>query len=271
MTTDVPEVARELYAQPPDGFVASRNALVQRLKAEGDAETAATVAKLRRPTVAAATVNLAALRHGDLVQELLDAGSRLGAAQRQLLSGKGSAAEELRAAGDARRRMVRELTDAAIEAATADGREADHLRDEIAGTFEAATLDDALGTRLREGTIEKAVTPSAGLTGVEGFAVLPGGASGDAREAPSRGASRSAEQAANEAREARAAANEAAKAADRAAEEAERLARAAEAAERTAREARAEERRLRDEATTARRRAERAERSARASAGRAER
>ena len=270
MTTDVPEVARELYAEPPDGFVASRNALVQRLKAEGDAETAATVVKLRRPTVAAATVNLAARRHGDLVQELLDAGSRLGSAQRQLLSGKGSAAEELRAAGEARRGAVRELTDAAVEAAAADGREADHLRDEIAGTFEAATLDDALGARLREGTIEKAVTPSAGLTGVEGFAVLPGGASDDAREAPSR-SSRSAEQAANEAREARAAADEAARAADLAAEDSKRLAHAAEDAERAAREARAEERRLRDEATTARRRAERAERAARAAADRAER
>lgn len=274
MSTDVPKVARDLYAGSPEEFVASRNELAKRLRADGDAPTAGVVAKLRRPTVAAAAVNLGSRAHADLVEQLLDTGARLGSAQRQLLSGRSSAANELRDASDERRRLVRELADAAIETASGEGRNVAHLRDEIAGTFEAATLDDDLGDRLRQGTVERSVTPSAGLTGIEGLAVIPGGAE-EAADAPSDDIPsrdrRTAERAAKEARDARSAADRAEKAVSRAAEKAERLARAADEAERVSREARAEERRLRDEASTAKRRAERAERSAKAAAERASR
>jgi hypothetical protein len=275
VSAEVPDVARELYAGPPEDFVASRNALAKQLKADGDAETAAIVAKLRRPAVAASVVNLAARTHPELVSQLLDAGGRLAGAQRQLLSGKNAAAGEMRAASEERRRLVRELADAAIAVAAEVGRSAEHLRDEIAGTFEAATLDDDLADRLRAGTIEKPVTPSAGLEGLEGFAVIPGGAGSDADEAaegpeqdePTR-AQRAAEAAAAEASRARVEAERAAAAAAEAGERADELARAAEEAERAAREARGEERRLRDEASTARRRAERAQRAADAAARR---
>lgn len=276
MATEVPAVARDLYGIPPEDFVAARADLVKQLKAGGDAATAATVGKLRRPTVAAAAVNLTVRRNGDVVEQLLDAGTRLAGAQRQLMSGRTGAAEELRKVGEERRRLVRQLTDAAVAIAASDGRDAEHLRDEIAGTFEAATLDGAIGERLREGTIEKAVVPSAGLGGLEGFAVIPGGAddapdgAADARAGKTGGADR-AEQAAAQAREARVAADRAEKAAAKAAAKADRLAHAAAEAERAAREARAEERRLRDEAATARRRADRAERAAKAATARARR
>jgi len=275
VSPDVPEIALDLYAAPPEDFVASRNALAKQLKADGDDAAAAIVAKLRRPTVAASLVNVAARAHPDLVTQLLDAGTRLAGVQRKLLSGK-DASEELRAVSDERRRFVRALTDAAITDATDAGRAADHLRDEVAGTFEAATLDDDLGERVRRGVIERTVTPSAGLSGLEGFALIPGG--GDAApdetepaEDPSSRAQRAAERALDEARRARADADEAAGSAAEAAAEADRLSRAAEDAERAARDARSEERRLRDEASTARRRAERAERAARAAAERASR
>lgn len=276
MSTSVPEIARDLYAGPPEDFIASRNALAKQLKADGDADTAAIVAKLRRPTVAASVVNLAAQAHRDRIQELLDAGSRLAGAQRQLLSGKASAAKDLRAAGDERRRLVREVTEAVLATAAEAGRTVDHLRDEVSGTFEAATLDEDLGERVRAGTVEKAVTPSAGLTGLEGFAVIPGGADEPdltedaAADGPSR-AQVAAEQAAAEAERARQEADRAIEAADAAAQRARELATAAEDAERAAREAKAEERRLRDEASTAKRRADRAERSAETAARRAER
>ncbi|HSL10639.1 MAG TPA: hypothetical protein VLA82_04935 [Actinomycetota bacterium] len=281
MTTDAPEVpgvARDLYASPPEDFVASRNALAKQLKADGDAATAAVVAKLRRPAVAAFVVNVAARARADLVSELLDAGGRLAGAQRQLLSGKNAASKDLRAASDERRRIVRELTDVAISAAADAGRSAEHLRDEVAGTFEAATLDDELAERLRSGTIEKPVTPSAGLEGFEGFAVIPGGAAagedgvGDEEasheDAPSR-MRRAADAATAEATRAREVADRAVAAADEAAERANELSKAAEDADRAAREAKAEERRLRDEASTARRRADRAQRAADAAARRA--
>jgi hypothetical protein len=276
---DVPDIARDLYAEPPEGFVEARNALAKELKASGDTSTAATVAKLKRPTVAASVVNLGARAAPELVERLLGAGTRMAGAQRALLSKKPTAAKDLRSATDERRRLVRELADVAIDAATEAGRNADHLRDEVAGTFEAATLDEDLAARLREATIEKSVTPSAGLRAIEGFAVIPGGAdaSGDEdvddAEVTSAGdrALAKADAAAREAKQARSVADRALKAADRAGEKADRLAKAAEDAERAARDARAEERRLRDEASTARRRAERAERAARAAAGRAPR
>lgn len=278
MAAEVPEVALDLYAVPPEGFVAARNELAKQLRDDGEAETAATVAKLRRPTVAAAVVNAAARAHLDLVEELLASGSALAAAQRKLLAKKSGAAEELREAADARRKAIRALVDAALTDAEAAGRPADHLRDEVAGTFEAATLEEDLAERVRLGAIEKTAVPSAGLAGVEGFSLIPGGAesaggsddTADPEPAQTR-ASRVAQEAADAARSARKAADEAAAAATRAAEEADRLAGIAEETERAARAARVEERRLRDEASTARRRAERAERAARSAAERASR
>jgi hypothetical protein len=46
-----------LYAGPPEEFVAARDALAKRLRADGDRATAAEVAKLRRPTATAAALN----------------------------------------------------------------------------------------------------------------------------------------------------------------------------------------------------------------------
>src|SRR5207253_5292734 len=91
-----------LFELSPDAFVAARDDLAKRLKAEGRSEEAARVRSLRRPTVAAWAANQVARRNPGDLQELLDAGAALRQAQRKVLSGvKGGGFRE---AMDRRRR-----------------------------------------------------------------------------------------------------------------------------------------------------------------------
>jgi hypothetical protein len=60
-----------LYSAPLTGFVKARNALVKRLKAEGDATGAKDVAALKKPAMAAWVLNQLVGRHGELVQRVL--------------------------------------------------------------------------------------------------------------------------------------------------------------------------------------------------------
>ena len=57
----------DLFALPPAEFIAARDALAKRLKADGDATRAAEVKALRRPSVAAWAVNQVARRKPELV------------------------------------------------------------------------------------------------------------------------------------------------------------------------------------------------------------
>ena len=267
MATDppsLPPAARDLFALDPDGFIAARDALAKELRDDGDAETAVAVKALRRPTVAAWAANQAARSDPELVQELLDAGERLAGAQRAVLSGKG-AADVLRHAGDQRRELIRRLTDAAAAALDDAGRPSAGVRDEIAGTFEAATLDPEAATRVRAGVLERSVSPPSGLGGIEGFTVLQGGGSAPRRKAPPERDSakdrREAERVVRAADKADAAAADAQVRARSARDAADEAAGRAEELEATARAAERDARRLANEAKTARKRAERATRS----------
>ncbi|MBC8989198.1 MULTISPECIES: hypothetical protein [Micromonospora] len=81
------EVIRQLYATPPDRFVAARDAAVAQARQSGDPRTAREIAKLRRPTVAAWLVNLLAIRRPELVADLSQLAESLRAAQRDLRGG----------------------------------------------------------------------------------------------------------------------------------------------------------------------------------------
>lgn len=75
----------QLYAGPPDQFIAQRDAVVKQAKGAGDKELADQVKALRRPTVAAALLNR--LHHRDDssgLDELLALGEKLRAAQSKL-------------------------------------------------------------------------------------------------------------------------------------------------------------------------------------------
>jgi hypothetical protein len=100
-----------LFSVPLDRFVSERNALVTELKREGDAEAAAEVAALRKPSLVAWTVNRLAYERRRDVDLLLDAGKRLVDAQQASITQGGRG--DLDAAQGALRRAVETLIEAA--------------------------------------------------------------------------------------------------------------------------------------------------------------
>jgi hypothetical protein len=249
---------QDLYGLSPAEFVGARDALAKELKDAGRADDAAAVKKLRRPSVVAWAVNVAAREHPAEVQELLEAGGELRRAQRKTLSVAGT--DELRRATEARRVVIQRLADAAM--AVIGDRGAPH-RDAIEGTLTAASVDDQLAERLQEGTLEREARPPAGFGAVEGFEVLTGGVgeAGEPEESPA--ARREAErERARVAREAERRAAAAERSAERATQHAAQLKEKAAEATATAKEADAEAKRLADEARTERKRADRAARDA---------
>src|SRR5947208_7578771 len=89
------EAADQLYGSSLDDFVSERTRLVKELRATGEAEEAATLAKSRKPTVAAWVLNQLARRNRRDIDLLLDAGHRLRDAQATALSGQDRDAFEL--------------------------------------------------------------------------------------------------------------------------------------------------------------------------------
>src|SRR5512141_3189256 len=85
MTLD--EAIDELYGADLRAFVAERARLVRELRAQGDREDAEELAKLRKPTVFAWTLNQLARRERRDVDLLLDAGHRPREAQAGVLHG----------------------------------------------------------------------------------------------------------------------------------------------------------------------------------------
>jgi len=239
--------AASLYASAPEDFIAGRNALADELRAAGEDDLAAAVKKLRKPSVVAWAVDVAARGNPEDVTALLRAGDELRRAQRAAISGGGQT--ELRAAAQARRGIIATLTDAATSAL---GPRAGPHRDAIASTFEAASVDPDLGSRLREGTLDKEAAPGTGLGVPEGFQLLEGGAA-KGKDDRAAAAEREAE-----AKEAERAATSAERDAERAELRAEQLRAKARAAVEEAEAAETEASRLADEARTQRRRAHRA-------------
>jgi hypothetical protein len=152
----------ELYGLPPEDFTAARTKLVKELKEAGDKVGAATVQALRKPTVAAWTVNQLARSSGKDIEELLAVGSELREAQKKALSGGG--AKGLQEAGARRRQLVDRLVQAAgriLEKAGSSPTRA-HL-DEVANSLMAATVDDQAAEVVRRGRLEKELPPPAGF------------------------------------------------------------------------------------------------------------
>jgi hypothetical protein len=243
---------RELYGVPPEEFIEARDRLAKELKDAGQDDEAATVKKLRKPSVVAWALNAAAREAPEDVDALLEAGEELRRAQRKALSKAGT--DDLFTATEARKRATRAVADRALEALGARG---EAHRDRIVSTLEAASIDRELGRRLREGTLERDAQPTSGFAAIEGFELLQGGAS--AAESPGESVEERRERV-REAKEAEREAVRAERVAEQASKRAADLRGKAAAAEAGAREAEAEAKRLADEAKTARKRADRASR-----------
>jgi hypothetical protein len=163
----VPDLEAELddlYALPPQDFTRARNDLAQRLKQAGQADAAARVKQLRKPTVPLWAVNQLARLHPDEVRALLDAGDRLRAAQQAALRGE---SQELRTATAEERKLVRGLTRRGEELLQEAGHSADPKG--IAGTLRAAAVDRAGRESLEQGRLseELEATGFGALAGME--------------------------------------------------------------------------------------------------------
>lgn len=278
-----------LFELAPEDFTAARDRLAKDLKAGGDSEGAGTVKALRRPTLAAWTVNQVVRRDSAGADALLEAGDDLRKAQRRALSGVSGGG--LREATDQRRKAVRALLKVAEEILNEGGRASAGTMEAIQATLEAASIDEKAARLLRQARLTKEFPPPSGFGEVEGLALVPTpkgparptspkrSAAGSSKEGKGRGAdkerdaSRMAElraerdDAQRQARDlerdagnARKEARRASQAAVKAEEEAGRSQRAAEEATQTARKLAATARQAGAEASRAEREADRANR-----------
>ncbi|NKS17066.1 hypothetical protein GS490_12115 [Rhodococcus hoagii] len=161
--TDVDQVADELYALDPSGFVAARTTRVAEAKASKDREAATAIARLKKPTVVGWAVNLLARELPDEVDAVLALGDALQRAQRRL------DAETLRGLTEQRQRLVRSLTTRAQKLVREHGRVLNEsaLR-EVSQTLHAAMADRELVDTVRRGRLLGAATYSGfGPSGLE--------------------------------------------------------------------------------------------------------
>jgi hypothetical protein len=105
--TDLDAELARLYRGPLEAFIAARNDLAKQLRKQGQGEEAERLRALAKPTPSAWAVNVLFDRDGERMEELLAAGERARAGQRQAVSGKGL--ETLRESLGAVRRLVDEL------------------------------------------------------------------------------------------------------------------------------------------------------------------
>jgi hypothetical protein len=178
-TVPLPDEARSLFRGPPEGFIAARDSLAVRLRDDGRTEEAAAVKRLRKPTVVAWALDQLATRDPDGVQELLEAGAEVRAAQQAALSSKRGAAERLRTAGLARAAAVTRLAAVAAAALQEAGKPPDAHADAIAGALGVSAIDGEAAMTLAAGTFERPPATGAGFGDVFGLTALDGGGEDD--------------------------------------------------------------------------------------------
>jgi hypothetical protein len=210
-----PDVVDELYAAPPEEFVALRDARARELRASGDRAAADAVKKLRRPSVSAAAVNRLARSAPDDVEALLAAGEAL----RQAQLGGGDR-DAIRAAAHDEREAVEALVARA-------GKLSGSALEEVRETLHAAATDEEVRELVRRGVL----TEARRAAGFGGFPAAPAPAPPKKKKEPANDKAekeaarkaeaerkRAAQQRVKDARAALREAEKAAKAAERAAE-----------------------------------------------------
>jgi len=131
---DVEASIDALYRGALDRFTADRNALAATLKKAGDKASAERVKALAKPSSTAWAVNQAWWQHQDRFQAMLDAGAAQRKAHVAWTQGRQA---DVRAAGEARRAAVSEVTEAALQALGGHKAVAPDVQYRIAGTVEA--------------------------------------------------------------------------------------------------------------------------------------
>jgi hypothetical protein len=145
----------ELYGVPLERFVPERNALARELRAAERRDEAATVAALRKPSVAARAVNRLAREHRRPLSQLFTAGDALSEVQSRVLAGKADG-RALSEAAERERTAVSALVDAARTLLAAEGLTASaSVLERVAETLHAAALDDEARELVDQGRLER--------------------------------------------------------------------------------------------------------------------
>ena len=164
----------EIYAGPPEDFIARRDAIAKRLRTN-DPEAAKHVAKLKKPSKAAALVNRLALERADDVSRYLSLADEL----RKATSGKVNA-ERMRTLAREDGDLLEELV---AQAGALDGDISSASLDRVRESLQAAQVDPDLRAAVASGRLER--EGRAASVGLENLAAPP--------EAPKRGRAGSTE------------------------------------------------------------------------------
>ena len=130
----MPEEPEDLADIPPEEFVAARDELAKRLKADGKATEAAEVKKLRKPTVTRWVADQVLRHHASDVDALRRALSKVAAAQEAAITtgDRGALAE-----ATAERREAETALGRAVDDVLAGDDRPVHHRDEVLGAIES--------------------------------------------------------------------------------------------------------------------------------------
>ncbi len=143
---DETEVAEELYGVPPQDFTRVRDERADEARAAGNRELAASIKRLRRPTMSAWAVNTLVRRRPEEIEDLLALGGRLRDAQTR------HRGPELRELDRQRKQMLATLSRQARElAAEAGQRLSDAAEAEVLQTLHTALVDPAAAHTVRSG------------------------------------------------------------------------------------------------------------------------
>jgi hypothetical protein len=163
---ELTEIADRLYAGPAEGFTEARNAAAREVD---DKSLAAQVKKLKKPSVAAWSVNLLVRRESAQIDSVLELAESLRAAA-EALDG-----DELRALTRQRRQLTTALASTARSLAHEAGvRLTGPVVEQVEGMLNAAMLDPVAAKAVRTGRLLSAFT-STGVSelDVESVVALP--------------------------------------------------------------------------------------------------
>jgi hypothetical protein len=149
---DFDAVADELFVLAPTAFIERRNTLAELARSEGDAQLAARIKALRRPTVSAALVNALVRERGEVIAGVLTLGADLRDAQAR---GDGV---QMRALAGRRQELMRLVDRHVAELANERGLTATRaVERDVHATMLAALSDTRAEAIVRGGRLESAL------------------------------------------------------------------------------------------------------------------
>lgn len=167
---DLSVIAHELYSVPPADFIAARKDYAAAARAADDLPLSKAIGDLRKPSAAAAIVNLLARNASDLLQEIDELGDELRQTQD---NGDG---QRLRVLNDERKVLLRRIATESIELAEEhDLSHATTVMNAVEETLKAALANPEAARAVRAGLLVSALSGAGlGFVDVSDSVALPG-------------------------------------------------------------------------------------------------